>query len=446
MKKNILMMAFASAFLSFVPALAAKGSTDQMSRGEYLSRAGDCTACHTSPAGETFAGGVPLASPIGMIYSTNITPDKTHGIGNYSLEDFNKAVRQGQAKDGHYLYPAMPFTAYAKVSDEDMKALYNYFMNEVKPVATANKPTDIAAPMNMRWPLGIWTGLFHDNTLFKPDPQQSAEWNRGAYLVQGLAHCGTCHTPRNIAMQEKGLTEASSEYLSGAYLDGWYAPTLRGMSFSDADLLKLLQDGHGEKLSFSGPMAEAVTQSLQYLTEDDHKSMIVYLRSLSAPVQTAGATVALPDTVRESGQATYAMYCSTCHGVTGQGVPYVVPALENNHRFNTTTTNAVNVILWGAQTPVTVGQPSYHMPAYADILNDQEIAAVTSYIATSWGNHGQMVSAAEVVKIKAGTKPLSVALVVGGMAGGGLVFLILLRLLYKRVFRRKASRKFGGFE
>ncbi|MBP6116155.1 MAG: c-type cytochrome [Neisseriaceae bacterium] len=418
----------------------ANAAADNLSRGEYLARAGDCIACHTAKDGEPFAGGLPMGSPVGVIYSTNITPDPTHGIGQYTLADFDQAVRHGKAKEGHHLYPAMPFTAYAKVTDDDLKALYDYFMTEVKPVAQANKPTAIEAPMNQRWPLAIWGKVFHDSSVFQPDPEQSTEINRGAYLVEGLGHCGTCHTPRNVAMQEKGLTGKDTQYLAGAYLDGWWAPSLRGMDFDQADLVRLLQDGHGRKTSFSGPMGEVVSESLQYLSTDDVKSMVVYLNSLSSEPVKANKPAVLPEAVQRQGQGTYMMYCSSCHGASGKGFDYVVPELANNGRMNVTLTNAVQVILNGAKTPITSGQTAYHMPGYGHILNDEEVASVANYIGTSWGNAAPVIEASEVAKIRKGPEPISAMAVVGGIAAAGIVGLLLLVWVLRKLLGRKKRR------
>ncbi len=175
---------------------AAQAGAQEMSRGEYVARAGDCMACHTAADGAPLAGGLKFATPLGDIYSTNITPDNTHGIGSYSYDEFARAMREGIAKDGHHLYPAMPYPSYAKMSDDDLRALYDYLMNEVKPQATKNRESDIPWPLSIRWPLGIWNSLFVDDKPFTPRADKSAAWNRGAYLVQGPGHCGACHTRR----------------------------------------------------------------------------------------------------------------------------------------------------------------------------------------------------------------------------------------------------------
>ena len=196
--------------------------------GEYLARAGDCVACHSVPGGKAFAGGLKMGTPLGTIYSTNITPDPETGIGNYSLADFDRALRQGIAKDGHRLYPAMPYPSYAKITDDDVRALYDFFMKQVPPVNQANKPNEIPSYLDIRWPLAIWNSLFTDSGSYVNKSGHDAAWNRGAYLVQGLGHCGACHTPRGWACQEKALDESGADYLAGALLDAWSAPDLRG--------------------------------------------------------------------------------------------------------------------------------------------------------------------------------------------------------------------------
>src|SRR6202012_605521 len=199
-----------------------------MSKGEYTARAGDCVACHSVPGGKAFAGGLKMGSPVGNIYSTNITPDKDTGIGNYSYEDFERAVRHGVAKDGHHLYPAMPYPSYAKLTDDDVRTLYDYFMKEVPAVHQANMPNEIPWYLSFRWPLAIWNVIFTSSGSYVAQSNHDAQWNRGAYLVESLEHCGACHPPRGLAFQEKALDGSSDTYLAGANRDGWSAANLRG--------------------------------------------------------------------------------------------------------------------------------------------------------------------------------------------------------------------------
>ena len=194
-------------------------------QGEYLARAANCVACHSPPGAPAFAGGLKMATPLGAIYATNITPDPETGIGAYTLAEFGRAVREGVAKSGHYLYPAMPYPSYAKMTAADIEAMYAYFMKAVPAVKLANKPSEIPSPWNMRWPLAIWNLLFVDFDAYEPVAGKDAAWNRGAYLVQGAGHCGACHTPRGLAWNEVALDDSDSAYLAGAPLDYWSAPS-----------------------------------------------------------------------------------------------------------------------------------------------------------------------------------------------------------------------------
>ncbi len=255
-----------------------------------MARAGDCVACHSVPGGKAFAGGLKLGSPVGNIYSTNITPDPETGIGGYSLDDFDRAVRLGVAKDGHRLYPAMPYPSYAKLTDDDVKALYDFFTKEVPPVHQANHANEIPYWLSFRWPLMIWNVIFTDSGTYAAKSGHDAAWNRGAYLVQGLEHCGACHTPRGWAFQEKALDESSAQpILAGrGDLDAWSAPNLHGDlrtglgQWSQADVAEFLKTGHNKDGTAFGSMLDVVNNSTPYLTDDDINAMAVYLKSLPA--------------------------------------------------------------------------------------------------------------------------------------------------------------------
>ncbi|AKJ42315.1 cytochrome c [Pragia fontium] len=367
-----------------------------VTKGEYLARVGDCVACHTAAGGKDFAGGRPMETPIGMIYSTNITPDPEFGIGNYSFDDFDLAMREGKTKDGRHLYPAMPYTAYAKLSEEDMRALYDYFMQGVTPEKVANRESDIPWPLSMRWPLGLWNSMFHENQRFVADSQRDADWNRGAYLVQGLGHCGACHTPRGLAFQEKAMTQTAPEFLSGAEIDGWYAPDIRGNKLSQSELVDLLKTGSSQHQSLAGPMAEVVTYSTQYLSDADLQSIAVYLNALpgdKAPEAKPAATLANYDEAK----GLYQTYCSTCHGLDGKGVANVIPSLANNPAIvRDNALNLIHVVYSGADTPRTEGHISYKMPGYKGVISNQEMTDVLNYIRNSWGNSAPLVTLSEV--------------------------------------------------
>ncbi|MGN4965281.1 c-type cytochrome [Aeromonas dhakensis] len=374
-----------SAVLLALPTFALQAAP-AMSAGEYVAKLGDCAACHTSEASKPLAGGKGFPTPVGTVYATNITPDKTHGIGNYSLPEFIKVMREGITRSGDPLYPAMPYTAYAKMSDEDLSALYHYLMQDVQPQATANKASDIPWPLNMRWPLRGWNWLYHDDGRFTPVAGKSEEWNRGAYLVQGAGHCGSCHTPRGLGMQEKALTEADPLYLSGATLDGWYAPDIRGSRYDKQALIDLLKTGRSQHQAVSGPMAEVITHSSQYFSDADLASIATYLTGLDDETPAARGNRAYASA---GGKADYAMYCSTCHGNDGRGNDHVIPSLIGNQTvLAEDPSSLLNVLLHGAETPITQGHIGYHMPGYGWTLNDQQIAELVNTLRASWGNEG----------------------------------------------------------
>ena len=382
----------------FATLMATAGSAMAMSEGEYVAKSADCAACHTSPQGADLSGGVRFATPVGEIYSTNITPDIQHGIGGYSFEEFDKAMREGIAKDGHALYPAMPYTSYIKMSGKDMRALYDYLMKEVKPQPVANRENDISWPMSVRWPLRVWNSIFLEDGEYRPQADQSAQWNRGAYLVQGAGHCGACHTPRGWAQQEKALDEKDMAFLSGGELDGWSAPSLRGLKISQPELVALLKSGRNTHDAVSGPMGEVITNSTQFMTDDDLNSMAVYLLSLKAEAQPAPAKKAV---ATEAGQQTFMRYCSTCHGVKGDGKDSAIPALAGNLTVNAENPQTLlRVILYGAQTPVTAEHMSNTMPGYGWTLTDQQAADLTNTLRASWGNQAAEVTPGEVAKAR----------------------------------------------
>ncbi|WP_213134847.1 cytochrome c [Citrobacter sp. FP75] len=379
--------------------------------GEYIARISDCVACHTAEGGDVMAGGKMFPTPVGDIFSTNITPDKTHGIGNYSYEDFEKAVRQGIAKDGHPLYPAMPYPSYAKLSDEDVQALYRYFMHDVTPSATPNKENGIPWLFSARWPLHIWNWLFTDTPATATDSAKTddnaALIKRGAYLVEGPGHCGSCHTPRGMAMNEKAYTHADAAYLSGAMIDGWYAPSLRGTGMSEQELTTLLLTGKSKHAAVSGSMAEVVSQSTQYLTDDDATAIAQYLLSLKssqAEPTRAAATTASWSNSPQAGKVVYNRYCSTCHGLEGKGTDNNAPSLINNPLVMVDDpTPLFRVISQGAETPTTRGNVAFKMPAYNGVLSEGEMRDVINYVRQIWGEGNGEVSQEELAGLKPAT-------------------------------------------
>ncbi|AZC34480.1 c-type cytochrome [Pseudomonas chlororaphis] len=401
--------------------------TDQQAlikQGEYLARAGDCVACHTAKDGKPFAGGLPMETPIGTIYSTNITPDKT-GIGEYSFDDFDKAVRHGVAKSGSSLYPAMPYPSYARVSDADMQALYAYFMQGVAPVVQENRDSDIPWPLSMRWPLAGWRWMFAPSVagLQGSGQAQAAEdpvVSRGAYLVEGLGHCGACHTPRALTMQEKALSASEgSQFLAGsAPLEGWIAKSLRGDhkdglgSWSEEQLVQFLKTGRSDRGAVFGGMSDVVVHSMQYMSEEDLTAIARYLKSLPAvdandqPHQydKAVAEALWKGDDSKPGASVYIDNCAACHRTDGHGYTRVFPALAGNPVLQSAdATSLIHIVLKGGTLPATHTAPStFTMPAFAWRLSDQEVADVVNFIRTSWGNQGSEVKAADVAGLRKG--------------------------------------------
>jgi mono/diheme cytochrome c family protein len=403
------------------PALAADPPAD---RGEYVARAGNCVACHSIPETPALSGGLKMATPLGAIYSTNITPDKDTGIGNYTLEEFDRAMRLGIARDGHRLYPAMPYPSYAKMSAEDMKALYDFIMKGVPAAKVANKPSEIPSPLNMRWPLAIWNVLFADDDRYQAKADKDAVWNRGAYLVQGLGHCGACHTPRGIAFNEKGYTETDGDFLIGAPLDNWSATNLRqdvntGLGrWSKEDLTAFLKTGHNKFGIAFGTMTEVVNNSTQFMTDADIDAIATYLISIPGgregkanPFTYAAATA---DALKAAkfdapGSAVYAQQCMTCHLADGNGQGEYLPPLAGNPVVaDPSPASLINIVLNGSQAVVIDGMPdAYKMPQYRVLLNDQEVADVVSFIRSGWGNTAAKVTAADVAAMRKATDPAS---------------------------------------
>lgn len=384
-------------------------------RGEYLAKAGDCVACHTAAGGKPFAGGLAMATPIGTVYSSNITPDKQNGIGNYTEEDFDRAVRHGIRQDGATLYPAMPYPSYAKVKPADVKALYAYFMNGVKAEPTPNKGVDIVWPLSMRWPLSIWRKVFAPNVVADVADDNSP-LKRGQYLVEGLGHCGACHTPRGVGMQEKALTDDSTQFLSGGVIDGFLANNLRsdardGLgSWSEGDIVAFLKTGRNSHSAAFGGMADVVANSTQHMTDEDLTAIAKYLKSLK-PVKDGVAPLAYDDKTHQalrkgSDQSPGAMgflnNCAACHRSSGKGWTETFPQLAQSATVNADNpVSLIKIVLEGAEMPWThKGPTQFAMPAFHDRLTDQEVAEIVTFIRSSWGNNAGAVSASDVAKVR----------------------------------------------
>jgi len=386
-------------------------------RGKYVAQLGDCVACHTASKGPAMAGGRTLQTPFGTVFSTNITPDTQTGIGKYSFAQFDRAMRKGVAADGHNLYPAMPYPSYAKTSENDMRALYAYLMQGVAPVGQPNKPLEMRWPFSMRWGLSIWNWAFLNEAPFKPDAAKDAVWNRGAYVVQGLGHCGSCHTPRGIAFQEKAMSDAGSNgkhYLAGETVEAWRALSLRNL-WTVEDTALLLKTGQNRFATVSGNMAEVIHHSTQHFTDADLTAIATYLKSLppgendlpmpAAPVRTAAATVPANLFMTRGGLG-YVQFCGDCHRQEGAGVKDIFPPLKQNPAITAADpTTLLHITLTGWKTAETAAHTRiYTMPAFSR-LSDQELAEILSFVRTSWGNSAEPVAASQVKKMRAQLDP-----------------------------------------
>ena len=382
-----------------------------IAKGQYLARAGDCVACHTAPAGKPFAGNRALPTPFGTLYSSNITPDKTHGIGKWSESDFYATMHAGRMPDGGLLYPAMPFGSYTKVTRADSDALFAY-LRSVPAVAEPNRPQDLRFPYDNRSLILGWRTLFFEEAAYRTDSTKSGEWNRGAYLVEGLGHCGMCHTPINAL----GGNSQSKAFEGGLIpLQQWYAPSLTSNKetglgdWSLEDIADYLQKGVSARGAVYGPMAEVVYNSLQHLTNDDVRAIAVYLKSLAQRSKTGPEVARITRTegslLVAFGRTVYLEQCAMCHGENGIGDPPHYPPLANNQSIQMeSAVNPIRMVLNGGFPPGTARNPRPHgMPPFAQRLSDNEVAAVVTYIRSSWGNHGTAVSPGQVGDLRAAT-------------------------------------------
>jgi mono/diheme cytochrome c family protein len=390
------------------PPAKADARPEQVIRGQYLTAVGDCYACHTVRGSPAYAGGLEMATPFGTLYTPNITPSKAHGIGNWSADDFWRALHEGKSKDGAYLYPAFPYTNYTKVRREDSDAIYAYLMS-TPPVEQKSRPHAMRFPYNQRELLAGWRALYFTPGEYQDDPAKSKEWNRGAYLVEGLGHCNACHATRNML----GAIAKDDDYSGGLIpLQNWYAPSLsssRETGLGDwemRDIVDLLRTGVSARGAVFGPMAAVVQYSLQEMTMVDLQAMAVYLKAqhektASEPLLAGHKpSAAETGTMLAAGAKVYKDHCEACHRADGQGVPRIYPPLANNQSI--TMRNAINpvrIVLNGGFPPSTEGNPRpYGMPPFYQELSDAQVAAVVTYVRQSWGNSAPPTNAVEVQK------------------------------------------------
>lgn len=382
------------------PADSAPPDASLVKRGEYLVTAGNCTSCHSKPGAAPFAGGVKFTTQFGTVYSTNITADPDTGMGRWTEAQFRRAMREGVRPNGEHLYPVFPYTAFTKLTDADVSAMFAYLRS--LPAARARAPENqLSFPFNQRWLLGAWKMMFFEEQRFATDTNQSAQWNRGAYLVEALGHCGACHTPRNFL----GAERASAALTGGTYFDKipggqiapWSAvnltPAPSGLGpWSIDDIKAYLKTGLNAYATSFGPMNDVITNSTRHLADADLHAIAVYLKGLPPQEQDAGAPAG--DDVLREGEALYSIHCATCHLPTGQGAIETGPSLLGNPVVQASDpASLINVILFGLELPKSPPVQRTRMEPYEGKLSDAEIAALASFVRAAWGNRGGAVSA-----------------------------------------------------
>jgi mono/diheme cytochrome c family protein len=386
------------------PSIVRAGGQDfaGIERGRYLTTAADCDACHNGPGTSPFAGGRSVETPFGIILAPNITPDRETGIGAWSDVDFDRAVRQGRRRDGSLLYPAMPFAYYAKMSRDDVRAIRAY-LNTLAPARNKVAPNQLPFPFSIRASMNVWDALYFAPGAFRSDGAQSPAWNRGAYLVEGPGHCGACHTPKTLLGGDE-----TSQAFQGYAIQGWFAPDItnderRGLGgWSVEDIVAYLKTGHNRIAAATGPMAEEVALSSSRMTDTDLGAIATYLKAQPGRTDVV-ATLPSSDQAMTSGGAIYRDVCSGCHAIDGKGVPNLFPALADSSSVRSDDpASLIRVILRGARSVATSAEPTAPaMPAFGWQLNDEQLAAVVTYIRNSWGSSAPTVSPDDVRKTRA---------------------------------------------
>ncbi|MGY8904665.1 MAG: c-type cytochrome [Burkholderiales bacterium] len=382
-------------------------SPAQIQRGAYLAQAGNCMACHTQRGGPPYAGGRGIETPFGTVFSSNLTPDSAAGLGNWTPGHFWRAMHHGRSQNGRLLTPVFPYTSYTQITRADSDALFAY-LHSLPPVAQANLPHSLRWPFGTQAALAVWRSLYFKPAEFAPAPTQSAEWNRGAYLVQGLGHCSACHAARDA------LGGSDPLGLAGGLIprQNWYAPSLLSSTEAGvadwplADIAALLKTGTSPRGQANGPMANVVLHSTQHLHDADLLAMARYLKALppeSARAASAGQTTQAAtraSTGSPRGAALYEQHCQQCHGGAGQGIAGAYPALAGNRAvLLPVTANLVQSVLYGGYGPATAGNPRpYGMPPYVLVLNDRDLAAVLTHLRSAWGNTAPAVTELEVAQ------------------------------------------------
>ncbi|OWF68826.1 gluconate 2-dehydrogenase [Yersinia frederiksenii] len=396
----------------------ASADANLIARGEYLTKAADCVACHTTKDGKPFAGGLAFKTPMGTLYSPNITPDKATGIGSWTDEEFLRALHEGKGKNGENLYPAFPYTSYTLLKDDDVKAIKAYLFS-LPAVHQPNRENDMPFPFNQRWGLWFWNLVNFDGQRFEPDSSKDAQWNQGAYFVEALGHCGECHTPRNITMGMK-----DSKAYAGTEIDGWTAfnitsdPHAGIGGWSQEQIVQYLRSGHVDgKAQAAGPMAEVIENSTRHLTDSDLNAMAVYLRTLKPlnpddetksrsdwgqPATSVNTLRGMPFTADNNteGARLYLGNCASCHGFTGGGVQdgYYPSLMKNSVVGASAPNNLINVILHGVSRKTNDGE--VFMPGFANTLTDEQVVSLSNYLLQQFGQPALNIKADDVKSLR----------------------------------------------
>jgi mono/diheme cytochrome c family protein len=404
LSQTIAAIGFAALGGCATPAIARDAGTDQqdfptIERGRYLTAVADCAACHSTPgSGQQFAGGRPIDTPFGKILGANITPDLETGIGSWTPDAFVGSMLNGTGRLGGHLYPAMPYTYFTRMTRDDALAIFAY-LKTVPPVRNRVVSNQLPFPFGIRTGMLAWNALFFKPGRFEPRPDKTAEWNRGAYLVEGPMHCGMCHTPKNLLGGDK-----TSEALQGYSLQGWFAPNLtnddyRGLgSWSVDQIVAYLKTGHVDTAAASGPMGEEVARSSSQMTDTDLHAIATYLKERPDSGAPKPASIATDDPAMRTGGAIYTDECSACHAPKGEGVKGLIPALAGSASVQSREpTSLLHVLLLGTRSVGTQRAPTAPaMPPFGWLLDDDQAAAVTTYIRNAWGNAAPAVSAGDV--------------------------------------------------
>jgi mono/diheme cytochrome c family protein len=408
--KRVALSAYTQGDPSGVP--AALASASMLERGEYLTRAADCVVCHTAEGGVAFTGGRAFVLPFGTIYSTNITPDVDTGIGSYSDVNFLDAVHKGIGRGNTKLYPAMPYASYTYMSDSDALAIKAYLFT-LKPLHAPAPANTLSFPFNQRSLMSVWSAFFNPDKRYEPNIERSPEWNRGAYLAEALGHCGECHTPRNLAFALNNRKK-----FAGAVQAGWRAYNITADhaggvgAWSDADLAHYLSTGHADgRGTASGPMGEAVDESLSHLAPSDITALVAYLRTvpgittadLQEPKQEPAPALQADNTpggAESHGRQVYEGACAGCHGWTGVSPVIPFATLTGTRAVNDATANNVaQVIIGGGHRHF--ARDSDNMPPFGSTYSDAEIASVANFVTARFGAKGSAITAKEVAKLRA---------------------------------------------